>query len=108
VKLFFFSKENCNKFHASYARVKAHVNIFFHEVKVGDVDQSWEFGCGTIKDSHGMHQIQYLPAKVLTFYNYCQLSCFCGNCMGLSNSLPCLNVDHVPKWTLIKPSVGIA
>ncbi len=50
----FFFKEKCNKFHVSYAHVKAHVNNFFHEVKERHVDQSWEFGCGTIKGSCGM------------------------------------------------------
>jgi hypothetical protein len=102
----YFLKEKCNKFHASYACVKAHVNNFFHEVKVGDVDQYWEFGCGTIKGNHCMHQIQSLTTKDPTFYNYRQLSCFCVSCMGLSNNPPCPNANHVPKWTLTKPSVS--
>jgi hypothetical protein len=44
-----------------------------------DVDWSWKFGCGTIKGSRGMHQVQFMTIKDPTPCHYHHLSYFCGH-----------------------------
>jgi hypothetical protein len=46
-----FMRSKCNKYHVAYPFARKHVNKFFGEVKVGDVERSKVWGCGTLNGS---------------------------------------------------------
>lgn len=58
-----FLKSKCNKYHVAYPSTRKHVNKFFWEVKVGDVDKSKGWECGTLNGSQKMHQVKSISHK---------------------------------------------
>ncbi len=71
-----FLKSKTNKYHATHPNVQQHINKFFHEVKVGDIDRSKNFECETMKDNMAKCQVWSLSPKDPTLYQYRQLFAF--------------------------------
>jgi hypothetical protein len=52
-----FLKFETNKYHVAHPNAQQHINKFFHEVKVADIDRSKSFECETMKGNKAKHQI---------------------------------------------------
>jgi hypothetical protein len=52
-----FLKVESNKYHVTHLRAKQHMNKYFHEVKVSDVNRSRPFDCEIVKGSRKLHQV---------------------------------------------------
>jgi hypothetical protein len=57
VEMVAYLKIESNKYHVASSKVKRHINKYFHEVKVGDVDRSDPFESETMHGSRSMHQV---------------------------------------------------
>ncbi len=95
-----FLKFKANKYHVAHPNVRQHINKFFHELRVGDIDKSKNFECEIVKGSRAKHQIHFLSPKDPTLCQYHQLSYFCESCMGIYPKTHCVNKDHVLEWIL--------
>jgi hypothetical protein len=93
-------KSKANKYHATYPNVRQHINKFFREVMLGDVDRTRPWDCSTMKGIYSKHQMPSLSFKDPTLCQYRQLFCFCVSCMDGGPSNECVNKEHVLEWTL--------
>jgi hypothetical protein len=66
-----------NKYHATYPNVRQHINKFFHEVKVGDIDKTRPWDCFTMKGNHSKHQVRSLSARDPTLYQLLTILLLC-------------------------------
>jgi hypothetical protein len=57
VEVVAFLKSKANKYHVAHLNVGQHINKFFHEVKVGNIDRNKSFECETMKGSRVKHQV---------------------------------------------------
>jgi hypothetical protein len=57
VEVVAFLKFEANKYHVAHLNVRQHINKFFHEVKVGDINRNKSFECETAKGSKAKHQV---------------------------------------------------
>jgi hypothetical protein len=101
VKVVAYLKFEANKFHVSHPHVRQHINKFFHEVKVEDINRSRTYECETMKCNKIKNQVQSLSIKDPTLYQYRQLFCFCVSCFDKNPKVECINKDHVLEWTLV-------
>jgi hypothetical protein len=67
-----YLKAKSNKFHVASSKVECHINKYFHEMKVGDVDRSSPFEFEIVHGSKTMHQVWSISNKDLALYQYCQ------------------------------------
>jgi hypothetical protein len=51
-----YLKFEANKYHVAHLNALRHINNFFHEVKVGDIDRR-TYECETVKGSMAKHQL---------------------------------------------------
>ncbi len=51
-----YLKFEANKYHVAHLNVLQHINNFFHEVKVGDIDRR-TYECETMKGNMAKHQV---------------------------------------------------
>jgi hypothetical protein len=52
-----FLKFEANKYHAAHPSAQQHINKFFHEVKVGDINRNKSFECEIMKSNKAKHQV---------------------------------------------------
>jgi len=52
-----FLKVESNKYHVTHFKANQHMNKYFHEVKVSDVNRSRPFDCELGKGSQKLHQV---------------------------------------------------
>jgi hypothetical protein len=52
-----FLKVESNNYHVTHLRAKQHMNKYFREVKVSDVDRSRPFDYEIVKGSQKLHQV---------------------------------------------------
>jgi hypothetical protein len=97
-----YLKVESNKYHDASSKVRRHINKYFHEVKVGDVDRSNPFESETMHGSRSMHQVYSISNKDPTLCQYCQLSCMCVIYIDHNLDYRCVYHEHVPNWTLTK------
>ncbi len=103
-----YLKAKSNKYHVASSKVGQHINKYFHEMKVGDVDTSSPFEYEIVHGSKNMHQVWFISNKDLTLCQYCQLSCMCVGCIDHNLDYCCVYHEHVLDQTLIKLRFGNA
>jgi hypothetical protein len=67
VEMVVYLKVKSNKYHAASSKVERHINKYFHEMKVGDVDRSSPFEFEIVLGSKNMHQVWCISNKDLAF-----------------------------------------
>lgn len=101
VEVVAYIKVESNNYHV-FSKVRHHINEYFHEVKVGDVDRSKPFECEIVHGSQSVHQVRSIFNKNPTLCQRCQLSCLCVGCIDHNHDYPCVHHEHVAKWTLTR------
>jgi len=66
-KMVAYLKAKSNKYHVASSKVKWHINKYFHEMKVEDVDKSSPFEFEIVHGSKSMHHIWSISNKDPTF-----------------------------------------
>lgn len=46
-----------SKYHVVHPKAKQHINKFYHEIKVGNIDRSRHLDCLIVKENHSKHQV---------------------------------------------------
>jgi len=68
-----FLKSKAKVYHVAHPNARQHINKFFHEVDVGNIDRNKKFECETMKGSKAKHQVRSLSPKdptICQFVNF--------------------------------------
>lgn len=95
-----FLKKEVNKEYVTHPGVKMHINKYFWEVQIGDLDQSWTMNYDTLLGTKSLHQVKLVSHRNPTLFQIWDLSCFCVVCVDRCSEEQCDFRSHVTPLSL--------